>query len=61
MLRGQKVLLDRDLAELYGVLDRGEFAKWRSQFVISNSDKWDYGKTRIAYPASRISSNVLKL
>jgi hypothetical protein len=61
-LRGEKVLLDRDLAELYGVetrvlkqavrrnrrrfpedfmfeLTRQEFEDWRSQFVISNSDK----------------------
>ena len=61
-LRGEKVLLDRDLAELYGVetrllkqavrrnrkrfpedfmfeLTKQEFEDWRSQFVISNSDK----------------------
>ena len=61
-LRGEKVLLDRDLAELYGVetrvlkqavrrnskrfpeyfmfeLTKHEFEDWRSQFVISNSDK----------------------
>jgi hypothetical protein len=62
ILRGEKVLLDRDLAELYGVetrvlkqavrrnrkrfpedfmfeLTKQEFEDWRSQFVISNSDK----------------------
>ena len=62
MLRGMKVMLDRDLAELYGVetrilkqavrrnserfpddfmfeLSQEEFKNWRSQFVISNSDK----------------------
>lgn len=61
-LRGEKVLLDRDLAELYGVetrvlkqavrrnikrfpedfmfeLTEEEFEDWRSQFVISKSDK----------------------
>jgi hypothetical protein len=61
-LRGEKVLLDRDLAELYGVetrvlkqavrrnrkrfpedfmfeLTKQEFEDWRSQFVISKSDK----------------------
>lgn len=62
LLRGQKVMLDRDLAALYGVptkalkqavrrnperfpadfmfvLDSGEFADWRSQFVTSLSDR----------------------
>ena len=62
MLRGMKVMLDRDLAELYGVetrilkqavrrnkerfpddfmfeLSHEEFKNWRSQSVISNSDK----------------------
>ena len=62
LIRGQKVMLDRDLAALYGVetkalkqavrrnvkrfppdfmfvLDRNEFANWRSQFVTSNSDR----------------------
>ncbi|MGD8255433.1 MAG: ORF6N domain-containing protein [Syntrophobacterales bacterium] len=61
-LRGEKVLLDRDLAELYGVetrvlkqavrrnikrfpedfmfeLTKEELEDWRSQFVISKSDK----------------------
>lgn len=61
-LRGVKVMLDRDLAELYEVetrilkqavrrnserfpddfmfeLSQEEFKNWRSQFVISNSDK----------------------
>ena len=62
LLRGKKVMLDRDLAELYGVetrifkqavkrnierfpkdfmfeMNKGELRNWRSQFVISNSDK----------------------
>lgn len=61
-IRNQKIMLDRDLAELYGVetrvlkqavkrninrfpedfmfeLTKIEFENWRSQFVISNSDK----------------------
>jgi len=61
-IRDQKVMLDRDLAELYGVETRAlkqavrrnlgrfpedfmfemtqkEFSNWRSQIVISNSDK----------------------
>ncbi|KAF0152323.1 MAG: hypothetical protein FD143_1245 [Ignavibacteria bacterium] len=61
-LRGEKVILDRDLAILYGVetralkqavkrnikrfpsdfmftLSADEFKNWRSQIVISNSDK----------------------
>jgi len=62
LLRDQKVLVDRDLAELYGVdtrtlnqavkrnlkrfpedfmfqMSREEFEIWRSQIVISNSDR----------------------
>ncbi len=62
LIRGQKVMLDRDLAELYDVETRvfkqairrnlerfpydfmfemtpEELENWRSQFVISNSDK----------------------
>ena len=62
LIRGKQVMVDRDLAALYGVetrilkqavkrnmerfpeefmfqLDNQEFEKWRSQFVISNSDK----------------------
>jgi len=61
-IRNQKVMLDRDLATLYGIVTRvlkqavkrnisrfpedfmfeltkSEFENWRSQFVISNSDK----------------------
>ena len=61
-IRGQKVILDRDIAIMYGVetkvlkqavkrnierfpidfmfeLDAEEFENWRSQFVISKSDK----------------------
>ncbi|MFA9187147.1 ORF6N domain-containing protein [Flavobacterium sp. FBOR7N2.3] len=61
-IRNQKVMLDRDLAALYGIetrvlkqavrrnisrfpddfmfeLSKNEFENWRSQFVISNSDK----------------------
>ena len=62
LLRDQKVLVDRDLAELYGVdtrtlnqavkrnlkrfpedfmfqMTKEEFEIWRSQIVISNSDR----------------------
>ena len=62
LIRGQKVILDRDLAQLYGVetrilkqavkrninrfpkdfmfaLSPVEFTNWRSQFVISNSER----------------------
>jgi hypothetical protein len=62
VVRGRKVMIDRDLAELYGVTTRvlkqtvkrnkkrfpsdfmlemsaQEMQNWRSQFVISNSDK----------------------
>lgn len=62
LIRGHKVMLDRDLAEIYGVetrvlkqavsrnierfpqdfmfeLNDEEFQKWRSQFVMSKSDK----------------------
>jgi hypothetical protein len=51
LIRDQKVMLDRDLAELYGVetrrlkeavkrkLTKEEFANWRSQFATSNSDR----------------------
>ncbi|OGC21419.1 DNA-binding protein [candidate division WOR-1 bacterium RIFOXYB2_FULL_42_35] len=62
LIRGQKVMIDRDLAELYGVetrilkqavkrnierfpddfmfeLNEEEYLDWRSQFVMSNSDK----------------------
>jgi ORF6N domain len=62
LIRGEKVMLDRDLATLYGVETRilkqavrrninrfpvdfmfemteSEFKNWRSQFVMSNSDK----------------------
>ena len=61
-IRGRKVMVDRDLAELFGVetrvlkqavrrnikrfpedfmfeMSREEFADWRSQFVMSNSDR----------------------
>ncbi len=61
-IRGQKVMMDRDLAELYGVetrvlkqavrrnstrfpedfmfeMDKKELENWRSQIVMSNSDK----------------------
>lgn len=62
LIRGQKVMIDRDLAELYRVetrtlkqavkrnikrfpedfmfqLNQSEFEDWRSQFVMSNSDR----------------------
>ncbi len=65
LIRKQKVILDRDLAKLYGVETRvlkqavkrnierfpsdfmfemndEEFENWRSQFVTSNSEKWEF-------------------
>lgn len=64
-IRGQKVMIDRDLATLYGIetrvlkqavkrnisrfpedfmfdLNKTETENWKSQIVISNSEKWVY-------------------
>lgn len=84
-LRGEKVLLDRDLAELYGVktrvlkqavrrnkkrfpedfmfeLTKQEFEDWRSQFVISNSDKMGLRYRPMAFTEQGVAmlSSVLK-
>ena len=71
-IRGQKVLLDRDLAELYTVetkalkqavkrnikrfpddfmfvLNKEEFANWRSQIVTSNSDRMGLRHSPMAF------------
>ena len=71
-MRGQKVILDRDLAAMYGVetrvlnqavkrnidrfpndfmfqLDVQEFEDWRSQNVISNSDRMGLRKRPYAF------------
>ena len=66
-IRGQKVMLDRDLAELYGVrnpdrfpedfmfqLTNEETQNWRSQFVTSNSIKM--GVRRNPYALQRNSN-----
>ena len=84
-IRGQQVMLDRDLAELYGVetralnqavkrnierfperfmfqLTQEEFNNWKSQFVISNSDKMGLRKIPYAFTEQGVSmlSVVLK-
>ena len=84
LLRGQKVMLDRDLAALYGVptralkqavkrnsdrfpedfmfvLDGEEFANWRSQFVISNSDRMGLRHAPMAFTEQGVAmlSSVL--
>src|SRR6188768_626748 len=71
-IRGQKVMLDRDLAILYQVetrilnqavrrnkdrfpkdfmfqLSEAEFENWKSQFVISNSEKMSLRKRPLAF------------
>ncbi len=85
ILRGMKVMLDRDLAELYGVetrvlkqavrrnserfpddfmfeLSYEEFKNWRSQFVISNSDKMGLRYPPMAFTEQGVAmlSSVLK-
>ncbi len=84
-LRGEKVLLDRDLAELYGVetrvlkqavrrnrerfpedfmfeLTKQELEDWRSQFVISNSDKMGLRYRPMAFTEQGVAmlSSVLR-
>lgn len=84
-LRGQKVILDRDLAAMYGVetralnqavkrnierfpndfmfqLDTQEFENWKSQNVISNSDKMGLRKRPYAFTELGVAmlSSVLK-
>lgn len=73
LIRGRYVMLDRDLAKLYGVetrvlnqsvrrhirrfpddfmfqLSPEEFADWKSQFVISNSDVMGWRKPQVEAP-----------
>lgn len=84
-MRSHKVMLDRDLAELYGVetrtlkqavrrnirrfpedfmfvLDKDEFEKWRSQNVMSNSDKMGLRHPPMAFTEQGVAmlSSVLK-
>ena len=72
IIRNRKVMLDRDLAELYGVktmvlnqavkrnfkrfpgdfmfqLDKKEFENWKSQIVISKSDKMGLRKPPLVF------------
>ena len=84
-LRGEKVMLDRHLAELYRVetralkqavrrnihrfpedfmfvLNREEFEQWRSQFVMSNSDKMGLRHPPMVFTEQGVAmlSSVLK-
>ncbi|MBP5481066.1 MAG: ORF6N domain-containing protein [Paludibacteraceae bacterium] len=85
VIRNQQVMLDRDIAELYGVetrilnqavkrnmerfpdefcfqLNKDEFEKWKSQFVISNSIKMGLRKRPFAFTEQGVAmlSAVLK-
>lgn len=78
MIRGQKVMLDRDLAALYQVktsvlnqsvkrnakrfppdfmfqLTQQEFEDWKSQIVISNSEKMGMRKRPLAFTEQGVS------
>jgi len=78
LVRGQKIMLDRDLAELYQVetralnqavrrnidrfpkdfmfqLTQNEFDNWKSQFVISNSEKMGLRKRPLAFTEQGVS------
>ena len=78
IIRGQKVMLDRDLAELYQVetralnqairrntkrfpkdfmfqLTKKEFENWKSQIVISNSEKMGLRKKPLAFTEQGVS------
>lgn len=84
-IRGEKVMLDRDLAELYGVETRAlkqavrrnlvrfpedfmfelsemEFENWRSQNVISNSDRQGLRHSPMAFTEQGVAmlSSVLR-
>jgi hypothetical protein len=84
LIRGNKVMLDRDLAALYGVptrelkqavrrnierfledfmfiLTREEFENWRSQFVISKSDRMGLRHAPMAFTEQGVAmlSSVL--
>ncbi len=77
-IRGKKVMLDRDLAEMYGVetrvlnqavrrnkdrfpkdfifqLSDKEFENWKSQLVISNSEKMGLRKKPLAFTEQGVS------
>lgn len=85
LIRGQKVMLDRDLAALYEVetkalkqavgrnverfpedfmfvLNKEEFANWRSQFVTSNADKMGLRHPPMAFTEQGVAmlSSVLR-
>ena len=85
LIRNQQVMIDRDIAELYGVetrilnqavkrnmerfpdefcfqLNKDEFEKWKSQFVISNSIKMGLRKRPFAFTEQGVAmlSAVLK-
>ncbi len=78
LIRGQKVMFDKDLAELYQVetrvlnqavrrnlerfpadfmfqLTKKEFENWKSQFVISNSEKMGLRKRPLAFTEQGVS------
>jgi len=84
LIRNKKVMIDRDLAELYGVetrvlnqavkrnlsrfqqdfmfqLTKPEFENWKSQIVISNSEKMGLRKPPLAFTEQGIAmlSSVL--
>ena len=84
LIRGQKVMLDRDLAELYGVetrvlnqavrrnekrfpgdfmfqLSKEEMDDWKSQIVISNSEKMGLRKPPLVFTEQGVAmlSSVL--
>ncbi len=84
LIRGQKVMIDRDLAELYGVETRTlnqavrrnlrrfpedfvfqltvkEFENWKSQIVISNSERMSIRKAPLVFTEQGIAmlSSVL--
>jgi len=84
LIRGQKVMLDRDLAELYGVetrtlnqavrrnmerfpedfmfqLNEEEFENWKSQIVISNSERMGLRKRPFSFTEQGVAmlSSVL--
>jgi ORF6N domain len=84
LIRGQKVMMDRDLAELYQVetrvlnqairrntdrfpkdfmfqLTKKEFENWKSQIVISNSEKMGLRKRPLAFTEQGVAmlSSVL--
>ena len=85
LIRGEKVMLDRDLASLYEVttsalkqsvrrnierfpadfmfvLDQNEFENWRSQIVISNSDRMGIRYPPMAFTEQGVAmlSSVLR-